>query len=145
MFCKNEKKKDTGTILLGFAVLMTGMETMSGAVAGLQDVPAFTGILTLFSNPLLGVLAGAVLTGIIQSSSASVGILQALASTGAVTYGTALPIILGQNIGTCVTALLSSVGPNKNARRAALVHFYFNLIGTIFCLLYTSPRIFSQI
>ena len=129
MFCKDNKKKDTGTVLLGFATLMFGMETMSGAVAGLADVPAFTNILLMFSNPILGVLAGAVLTAIIQSSSASVGILQALSSTGAVTYGSAIPIIMGQNIGTCVTALISSVGANKNARRAAMVHLYFNIIG----------------
>ena len=124
------RKKDTGSILLGFATLMFGMQTMSDAVAGLKDVPAFTNILLLFSNPLLGVLAGAILTAIIQSSSASVGILQALASTGAIPFGSAVPIILGQNIGTCVTAMLSSVGASKNARRTALLHLYFNLIGT---------------
>lgn len=129
MFCKGDKKKDTGTILLGFATLMYGMEAMSSAVSVLRDVPEFREIFLLFSNPILGVLAGAVLTGIIQSSSASVGILQALASTGQVTYGAAIPIIMGQNIGTCVTALLSSIGTNKNARRAALVHLNFNLIG----------------
>ena len=116
--------------MIGFAVLMFGMETMSDAVKPLADVPEFTGILTMFSNPILGLIAGAVLTAVIQSSSASVGILQALCATGAVSYGTALPIIMGQNIGTCVTALLSSIGANKNARRAALVHLYFNLIGT---------------
>ena len=131
MFCKSDKKHDTGLILLGFATLMFGMDTMSGAVSGLADVPEFTNILLMFENPILGVLAGAVLTGIIQSSSASVGILQALASTGCVTYGAAIPIIMGQNIGTCVTALLSSVGTNKNARRAALVHLSFNVIGTV--------------
>ena len=130
MFSKKERKKDMGTIMIGFAVLMFGMETMSDAVKPLADVPEFTGILTMFSNPILGLIAGAVLTAIIQSSSASVGILQALCATGAVSYGTALPIIMGQNIGTCVTALLSSIGANKNARRAALVHLYFNLIGT---------------
>ena len=130
MFSKKERKKDIGTIMIGFAVLMFGMETMSDAVKPLADVPEFTGILTMFSNPILGLIAGAVLTAIIQSSSASVGILQALCATGAVSYGTALPIIMGQNIGTCVTALLSSIGANKNARRAALVHLYFNLIGT---------------
>lgn len=129
MFCKGDKKKDTGTILLGFATLMYGMEAMSSAVSGLRDVSQFRELFLLFSNPILGVLAGAVLTGIIQSSSASVGILQALASTGQVTYGAAIPIIMGQNIGTCVTALLSSIGTNKNARRAALVHFSFNVIG----------------
>jgi len=135
MFLKNDKKKDTGMILLGFAVLMTGMDTMSGAVAGLKNVPAFTNILTVFSNPILGVLAGAVLTAIIQSSSASVGILQALSSTGTITYSAALPIIMGQNIGTCVTAMISSVGANKNARRTSLVHLYFNLVGTIALLI----------
>ncbi len=123
------KKKDTGTILLGFAVLMFGMSTMSGAVEPLADVPEFTRILVLFQNPILGVLMGTVLTAVIQSSSASVGILQALSVTGAITFGNAVPIILGQNIGTCVTALLSSVGANKNAKRAAMVHFYFNVIG----------------
>ena len=130
MFCKADKRKDTGTILLGFAVLMFGMDTMSDAVGGLADVPAFGQLFLLFQNPILGVLAGAVLTGIIQSSSASVGILQALAVTGQVTYGAAIPIIMGQNIGTCVTALLSSFGANKNARRASLVHLLFNIIGS---------------
>ena len=139
MFCKSGKKKDTGMILLGFATLMFGMETMSGAVSGLRDVPEFQQILVMFSNPILGVLAGALLTAIIQSSSASVGILQALASTGQVTYGTAIPIIMGQNIGTCVTALISSVGATKNAKRAAAVHLCFNIIGTavwltVFCV-----------
>ncbi|MDO5140072.1 MAG: Na/Pi cotransporter family protein [Eubacteriales bacterium] len=125
------KKKNIGSILLGFAVLMFGMETMSGAVAPLRDNEAFTGILTAFSNPLLGMLAGAVLTAVIQSSSASVGILQALCVTGAVSFGSAVPIIMGQNIGTCATALISSIGANKNARRASLIHLYFNLIGTV--------------
>lgn len=139
MFCKGAKKKDTGMILLGFATLMFGMETMSGAVSGLRDVPIFQQMFLLFKNPVLGVLAGAVLTAVIQSSSASVGILQALAVTGQVSYGAAVPIIMGQNIGTCVTAMLSSVGANKNAKRAALVHLSFNLIGTavwlaVFCL-----------
>lgn len=129
MFCKADKKKDTGMILLGFATLMFGMEAMSSAVSSLRNVPQFREIFLMFSNPILGVLVGAVLTGIIQSSSASVGILQALASTGQVTYGAAIPIIMGQNIGTCVTALLSSIGTNKNARRAALVHLNFNVIG----------------
>lgn len=129
MFCKADKKKDTGMILLGFATLMFGMEAMSSAVSSLRNVPKFREIFLMFSNPILGVLVGAVLTGIIQSSSASVGILQALASTGQVTYGAAIPIIMGQNIGTCVTALLSSIGTNKNARRAALVHLNFNVIG----------------
>lgn len=130
MFCKSAKKKDTGMILLGFATLMTGMETMSGAVAGLGQVPAFQNLFLVFQNPFLGVLAGAVLTAVIQSSSASVGILQALAVTGQVSYGAAVPIIMGQNIGTCVTAMLSSIGANKNARRAAMVHLSFNVIGS---------------
>ena len=130
---KSDKKKITGEILLGFVVLMYGMSAMSGAVEPLADVPEFTNLLTMFKNPVLGVLAGALLTAVIQSSSASVGILQALSVTGGFTFGTAIPIILGQNIGTCVTALLSSVGANKNARRAAMVHLYFNIIGvTIF-------------
>ena len=137
MFCKEDKKKDTGTILLGFATLMYGMEAMSSAVSVLREVPEFSRLFLLFTNPILGVLAGAVLTGISQSSSASVGILQALASTGQVTYGAAIPIIMGQNIGTCVTALLSSIGTNKNARRAALVHLSFNVIGaTVGIILY---------
>ena len=134
MFCKSGKKKDTGMILLGFATLMFGMETMSGAVAGLKDVPAFASLFLMFKNPILGVLAGALLTGIIQSSSASVGILQALAVTGQVSYAAAIPIIMGQNIGTCVTALLSSVGTNKNAKRAAVVHLMFNVIGVVVLL-----------
>lgn len=125
------RKKTIGSILLGFAVLMFGMETMSGAVSPLKDNSTFTGMLTAFSNPVLGMAAGAVLTAIIQSSSASVGILQALCMSGAVTYGTALPIIMGQNIGTCVTALISSIGASKNAKRAAFIHLYFNLIGTV--------------
>ena len=131
MVSKNGKKKDVGTIFIGFAVLMFGMSAMSGAVKPLADVPEFTRILTYFSNPLLGVLTGAVLTAIIQSSSASVGILQALSSTGGITFGAAVPIIMGQNIGTCVTALISCIGANKNAKRAAMVHLYFNIIGTI--------------
>ena len=139
MFCKDAKKKDTGMILLGFATLMFGMDTMSGAVAGLKDVPGFAELFIMFKNPILGVLVGAVLTGIIQSSSASVGILQALALTGQVSYAAAIPIIMGQNIGTTVTALLSSVGTNKNAKRAAVVHLMFNVIGvvvllTVFCI-----------
>ena len=131
MFSKKEKKKDIGMILVGFAILMFGMDTMSTAVKPLANVPEFTNILLMFSNPILGLIAGAVLTAVIQSSSASVGILQALCVTGAVSYGTALPIIMGQNIGTCVTALLSGIGASKNARRASLVHLYFNLVGTI--------------
>ena len=134
MFSKSNKKKDIGTILLGFAVLMQGMSTMSDSVAGLQDVPEFRNILLMFENPILGVLAGAVLTAIIQSSSASVGILQALSATGAVTMGAAVPIIMGQNIGTCVTALLSSFGTNRNAKRTAMVHLSFNVIGTVIWL-----------
>ena len=134
MFIKDDKKKDTGMVLLGFATLMFGMDTMSGAVAGLKDVPAFAQMFILFKEPVLGVLAGALLTAIIQSSSASVGILQALAMTGQVSYGAAIPIIMGQNVGTCVTALISSVGTTKNARRTAAVHLAFNVIGTIICL-----------
>lgn len=132
-----KKKEDIGSILLGFAVLMFGMDTMAAAVKPLADVPEFTNLLMVFESPLLGVLMGALLTAVIQSSSASVGILQALSVTGAITYGNALPIIMGQNIGTCVTALLSSVGANKNARRAAVVHLYFNVIGvTVFLVLF---------
>jgi phosphate:Na+ symporter len=131
MFGKTSNKKDTGVILLGFATLMFGMDTMSDAVAGLADVPQFKNMFLMFKNPILGVLAGAFLTAAIQSSSASVGILQALAVTGQVSFGAAIPIIMGQNIGTCVTALLSSVGTNKNARRAAIVHLLFNIIGTL--------------
>ena len=134
MFCADTKKKDTGTILLGFATLMFGMETMSGAVSGLKDVPGFVNLFVAFKNPVLGMLAGAILTAIIQSSSASVGILQALAATGAVSYAAAIPIIMGQNIGTCVTAMISSVGTNKNAQRAAVVHLMFNVIGVIMLL-----------
>ena len=135
MFIKDSKKKDIGMILLGFATLMFGMDTMSGAVKGLRDEAWFTNLFLLFTNPILGVVAGAVLTGIIQSSSASVGILQALSATGAVSYAAAIPIIMGQNIGTCVTALLSSVGTTKNAKRAAYVHLMFNIIGTIIGLI----------
>ena len=131
MFSKKDKKKDIGSILIGFAILMFGMETMSGAVKPLAEMESFTSIFTMFSNPVLGMLVGAVLTAVIQSSSASVGILQALCATGAVTFGTALPIIMGQNIGTCVTAIISSVGASKNAKRAAAVHLYFNVIGTV--------------
>lgn len=151
MFCKNGKKKDSGTILLGFATLMFGMEAMTDAVSGLADIPEFQNLFLLFKNPILGVLAGALLTAVIQSSSASVGILQALAVTGQVSYGAAIPIIMGQNIGTCVTAMLSSVGANKNAKRAALVHLSFNIIGTIiltglFCILQAifRPAIFNS-
>ena len=125
------KKKDIGNILVGFAILMFGMDTMSGAVKPLANVPEFTNILTMFTNPILGVIAGAVLTAIIQSSSASVGILQALCATGAVNFGSALPIIMGQNIGTCITAVMSGMGASKNAKRASMIHLYFNLIGTV--------------
>ena len=135
MFIKDNRKKDIGMILLGFATLMFGMDTMSGAVKGLREEAWFTDLFLLFTNPILGVVAGAVLTGIIQSSSASVGILQALSATGAVSYAAAIPIIMGQNIGTCVTAMLSSVGATKNAKRAAFVHLLFNVIGTLLGLL----------
>ena len=131
MFSKSNRKKDIGTILLGFAVLMFGMDTMTDAVSGLADVPAFRNLFLMFQNPILGVLVGALLTAVIQSSSASVGILPALVATGAVSYGAAIPIIMGQNIGTCVTAILSSLGTTKNAKRAALVHLSFNVIGTV--------------
>lgn len=134
MASKKDKKKDIGSILLGFAILMFGMETMSGAVAPLKEVPEFTSILTMFSNPILGVLAGAVLTAIIQSSSASVGILQALAVTGSISVASAFPIILGQNIGTCITAIISSIGTNKNAKRTAVVHLAFNTIGVMLAM-----------
>ncbi len=145
MFSKNEKKKDVGTILMGFAILMVGMETMSGAVSGLRKSEEFHQILTLFTNPLLGILAGTVLTAVVQSSSASVGILQALSSTGAITFSAAIPIIMGQNIGTCVTALLSSINVNKNGKRAALVHLYFNIIGValFMCLYYLIGSLLS--
>ena len=143
MSSKQEKRKDIGAILIGFSVLMFGMDTMSAAVEPLADVPEFTGILTMFSNPFLGMLVGALLTAIIQSSSASVGILQALCATGAVPFATAIPIIMGQNIGTCVTALLSSVGAGKNAKRAALVHLYFNVIGTaVFMIIFYTLNAF---
>ena len=135
LFMKSSKKKDTGSILLGFAVLMFGMDIMSGAVAGLKNVAWFNELFVMFKNPILGVLAGAILTAIIQSSSASVGILQALSATGAVSLGAAVPIIMGQNIGTCITAILSSFGTNRNAKRAALVHLIFNIMGTIICLI----------
>lgn len=131
MFGKRERNKNIGVILLGFAVLMVGMDTMSAAVSGLKSSETFRSILTMFENPILGVLAGTVLTAIVQSSSASVGILQSLTTTGAITYGAAIPIIMGQNIGTCVTALLSAIGANKNAKRASLIHLYFNIIGVV--------------
>ena len=152
MFCKkNDRKRDTGMALLGFATLMFGMETMSGSVAGLRDIPAVANLFLMFQNPLLGVLVGAVLTAIIQSSSASVGILQALTGTGQVSYAAAIPIIMGQNIGTCVTALIASIGTNKNAKRAAVVHLMFNVIGvaillTVFCVIKAAfaPAILGQ-
>ena len=141
-FLKNDKKKNVGMIMVGFAILMTGMDAMSAAVKPLANVPEFTNILLMFSNPLLGMAAGAILTAIIQSSSASVGILQALCISGAVTTGTALPIIMGQNIGTCVTAMISSIGASKNARRTALIHLYFNLIGTsIFMVMFYAANV----
>lgn len=141
MFCKSSKKKDTGTILLGFATLMFGMDAMTGALSGLADVPQFRELFLLFENPILGLLAGALLTAVIQSSSASVGILQALAMTGQVTYGAAIPIIMGDAIGTCVTAMLSSIGAKKKAKRAAFVHLFFNIIGaTVWLVVYIIVR-----
>ena len=134
MFSKRSRKKDIGTILIGFAVLMVGMDMMGDSVGGLKNDAAFHSILTMFENPILGVLAGLVLTAIVQSSSASIGILQSLSTTGAITYGTAIPIILGQNIGTCVTAMLSAIGANKNGKRAAVAHLFFNVIGVVFWL-----------
>lgn len=143
MSSKNDKHKDVGSILLGFAILMFGMNAMSSAVEPLKDVPQFTHLLTMFTNPIFGMLAGLILTAIIQSSSASVGILQALCSTGAVSFGCAIPIIMGQNIGTCVTAIISSVGASKNAKRTALVHLYFNIIGTaLFMIVFYSINAF---
>ncbi len=151
MFCNSSKKKDTGMILLGFATLMFGMDSMSAAVSGLSEVESFKNMFIAFQNPVLGVAAGALLTAVIQSSSASVGILQALAVTGQVSYSAAIPIIMGQNIGTCITAMLSSVGTNKNARRAAVVHLSFNIIGTVvwltaFCIVKAllSPTILNE-
>lgn len=135
LFSKSEKKKNFGGILLGFAVLMTGMEAMSGAVAPLKEIPAFTSLFLMFSNPVMGMIMGALLTAVIQSSSASVGILQALCATGAVPYASAIPIIMGQNIGTCATALLSASRSGVNAKRAACIHLYFNLIGTALFML----------
>lgn len=135
MGSKRQRRRDVGRIMMGFAILMYGMELMSGAVSPLAEMPQFAGLLTAFENPLLGVLVGAVFTGIIQSSAASVAILQALAMTGSITYGMAIPIIMGQNIGTCVTALISSIGVNRNAKRVAVVHISFNVIGTAVCLI----------
>lgn len=134
MFSKRGRKRDIGNILLGFSILMVGMDTMSSAVEGLNQSESFRSILVMFENPILGVLAGLILTAIIQSSAASIGILQSLTATGAITFGAAIPIIMGQNIGTCATAMLSSIGANKNGRRAALVHLYFNIVGVALCL-----------
>ena len=134
MFQKSAKRKDIGMVLLGFAVLMSGMDTMSSSVSGLKDVPEFANLFVMFQNPVLGVLVGAAVTAIIQSSSASVGILQALSSTGSITVGSCVPIIMGQNIGTCVTAMISSVGTSKNARRTAIVHLFFNIVSTVVLL-----------
>ena len=143
MFCNSEKKKHLGTIFLGFGILMVGMDQMSAAVEPLSDDPTFTGFLTLFNNPVFGILAGALLTAVIQSSSASVGILQALSKTGAISYSMAIPIVMGQNIGTCVTALISCIGAKKNAKRAAFVHLYFNIIGTlVICALFYGSNLF---
>lgn len=145
MGSKKQRRRDIGRIMVGFAVLMYGMELMKDAVGPLADMPQFSSLLTAFNNPLLGVLVGTVFTGIIQSSAASVGILQALAMTGSVTFGMAIPIIMGQNIGTCVTALLSSIGVTRNAKRVAVVHISFNVIGTVVCLIlfYGSNAIFA--
>lgn len=138
MAAKTSKKKDIGSIMIGFAILMYGMKFMSDSVSPLRDMPEFTSILTAFTNPILGILTGLVLTAVIQSSSASVGILQALALTGSVSYGMAIPIIMGQNIGTCVTALISSIGVSKNAKRVAVIHISFNILGTaVFMLIYS--------
>ena len=134
MLLSSRRRRDTAAILLGFAVLMFGMEQMSDAVKGLANLPGFTNLMLLFTNPIFGVLVGAVVTAIIQSSSASVGILQAVSNTGALSYGAALPIIMGQNIGTCITSILSAIGANRNAKRVAMVHLYFNLIGTVLFL-----------
>ena len=145
LFTKRGKKKDIGNILLGFAILMVGMSMMSDSVAGLKNDEGFKSILTMFSNPILGVLAGLVLTAIVQSSSASIGILQSLTVTGAITYGAAIPIIMGQNIGTCVTALISALGAGKNGKRAAMIHLYFNIIGVVLwlCIFYIFNAIFE--
>lgn len=143
MFTKSEKKKNIGAILLGFMALMTGMELMSSAMKFLKDEAWFAQLMVSFSNPIIGILVGAALTAIIQSSSASVGILQSMCSTGAVSYGCAIPVILGQNIGTCVTAMMGSIGANKNARRTAMVHLYFNIMGSlIFVVLFYGVGLF---
>ena len=135
LFLKNGRKRDLGSILVGFAILMTGMDTMSSAMKPLSQVPWFTGLFTMFTNPVLGLLVGALITAVIQSSSASVGILQALCATGSINYAAAVPIILGQNIGTCATAMMSGVGASKNARCASIVHLLFNVIGTAIFLI----------
>ena len=146
IFFTSKRKRDIASILIGFSILMYGMELMSGSVRGLAEVPAFINMLTVFSNPLLGVLVGTVITGIIQSSTASIGMLQALANTGVITYSAAIPIIMGQNIGTCVTAIISSVGANKNAKRVALAHLYFNMIGTLlFLIIYYVAKSFISL
>ncbi len=132
MFSGKDRKKNIGAILLGFSVLMVGMDLMSASVSGLKSAPWFQSVFTMFENPILGILVGFVITAIIQSSSASIGILQSLSTTGVITYGAAIPIIFGQNIGTCATAMISSAGANKNAKRAALAHLYFNIIGAVF-------------
>lgn len=143
MFFKTEKKRNLATIFIGFAVLMVGMEQMSAAVEPLKDNPVFASFLTIFNNPVFGIFAGMLLTAIIQSSSASIGILQALSATGTITYSMAIPIILGQNIGTCITALLSCLGAKKNAKRAAFVHLYYNIIGvTLFCVVFYGSMMF---
>ncbi|WP_312612882.1 Na/Pi cotransporter family protein [Oscillibacter sp.] len=134
MISKKQRRRDIGRIFMGFSILMYGMELMAASVSPLKDMPEFASILTAFNNPMLGVLVGAVVTGVIQSSAASVGILQALAITGSITYGMAIPVIMGQNIGTCVTAILSSIGVSRNAKRVAAVHISFNIIGTVICL-----------
>ena len=145
MISKRGKRRDLGTVFLGFVVLMIGMETMSSAVSGLKDSTAFQSVITAFQNPILGILVGIVMTAIVQSSSASVGILQSLTTTGAITYGAAIPIIMGQNIGACVTTLISAAGANKNGKRAALVHLYFNIIGVavILSLFYIANAMFK--
>lgn len=145
LFCKSDKKKNIGSIFLGFSVLMFGMEAMSGAVEPLKDVPEFTNLLIKFSNPVLGLIAGMLLTAVIQSSSASVGILQALTVTGSITIGTAFPIILGQNIGTCITALISAIGTSKNGKRTSVIHLAFNAIGVALAmaLFYGSNAVFE--
>lgn len=145
MFAKSGKKRDLGSILVGFAILMTGMDTMSSAMKPLSEVPWFTGLFTMFTNPLLGLIVGALITAVIQSSSASVGILQALCASGSIRYAAAVPIILGQNIGTCATAMMSGVGASKNARRASIVHLLFNVIGTVIFMVvfYTLNAVFQ--